>query len=66
MSNQKDVIYSIIINMMLEEGLIINEVITRESYGWSRATFYNFLSFIKKIKCFTVTKKENGYSLEVK
>ena len=45
MSNQKDVIYAIIINMMLEEGLVFNENIAKETYGWSRATFYKFLGF---------------------
>ncbi len=68
MSNQKDVIYAILINMMIEEGLIFNWEIAKGSYGWSKSTFYNFIQFVKKINCFEVIREKTGegYSLKVK
>ena len=66
MSSQKYNIYLIIINTMIEEELVFNWDIAKGSYGWSKASYYNFLQFVKGVKCFEVRKVEGGYALKVK
>ena len=55
-----------IINTMIEEGLVINWEIAKGSYGWSKASYYNFLQFVKGVKCFELIKEKEGYRLKVK
>ena len=66
MSSQKYNIYLIIINTMIGEGLVFNQEIAKGSYGWSKASYYNFLQFVKGVKCFDLIKEKEGYNLKVK